>query len=58
MTDTFEKRANFQKTAEISSAALKDINWRVKVSFYLLITTVFSTSFFCIILCIFFILLY
>ena len=32
MADTFEKRANFQKTAEISSAALKDINWRVKVN--------------------------
>ena len=35
MADTFEKRLNFQKTAEISSAALKDINWRVKVNLLL-----------------------
>ena len=32
MADTFEKRIKFQETAQISSAALKDINWRVKVS--------------------------
>lgn len=32
MADIFEKRIKLQETAGISSASLKDINWRVKVS--------------------------